>query len=361
MKQQDAVVLSFVNDYVERLVETPDTGSSYGRDWMRWGTRNTYPQYISELALTTPTLRSVIRGLVDYACGNQVIATSGLSGRKVGEFNTHHLSARELVKKTAKSIGEIGGFAWKITLNADGTVGEIEVLKVKYLRTNEENSQFWYNEKWENGARKFVTYPAWMPGTKEPESILFVKIWGDDTYPEPVFAASVKACETERSIDDYHLGNISRGFMGSYIVNFNSGRIPTKEEKSEIERKYNEKFAGSKNGGRVMFCWNTDLTHKTTLEKMEVSDYGEKYATLSKHCRQQIFTAFGANPNLFGIATESSGFNSEEYESSFKLFNRTMVQPIQQQIIDALELVSGIKGIITIEPFTLEGAMSKIQ
>ena len=91
------------------------------------------------------------------------------------------------------------------------------------------------------------------------------------------------------------------------------------------------------------------------LQKMEVADYGDKYETLSKHCERRIFTAFRANPNLFGVATESNGFNSEEYEQAFKLFNRTMVQPIQRKIVAGFDKVLGQEGLVSIEPFTLEG------
>lgn len=351
--------LVFSLDYAERLIESP--AETKGGRWVRWGDKNSYPQYINDLCKNTPTLRTVILGLVDYVCGNDVTATHGLSGRGMA-FDTKGTKIRELIKGTAMQIAKFGGFAWKMTNNADGSLGEIEVLRMDYIRMNEECTRFFYSEKWVNGyARHTVEYDAWVPGTKLSESVFFLKLWGEDIYPEPIFSASVKAAETERSIDSYHLGNIERGFMGSYLVNFNGGNTPTREEKREVERKFTEKFAGHRNAGRVMFSWNRNKDSQTTLQKMEVSDYGEKYETLAKHCEKQIFTAFRANPNLFGVATESNGFNSEEYEQAFKLFNRTMVMPIQQQIIDALERVMGEKGVITIIPFSLDGVQTEVQ
>jgi hypothetical protein len=131
--------------------------------------------------------------------------------------------------------------------------------------------------------------------------------------------------------------------------------------KKEVERNFTEKFAGKRNAGRVMFAWAPDREHAPILQKMEVADYGEKYETLSKHCQQQIFTAFRANPNLFGVATESNGFNSEEYEQAFKLFNRTMVKPVQRAILDAFTLIMGQEGVVTIRPFTLDGGDTTVQ
>ena len=353
------ISLAAISPYKEKVIEAPTEKRGSAGEWVFWGDRNTYPNYIDDLCRTTPTLRAVIQGCVDYIVGDDVIALHGLSGRAAGAFDRNGSTARELVERTAKQALR-GGFAWKVTKNEDGTLGELENIPLRFLRSDEDNQAFWYSEKWGNGrSNETIRYARWFPDTQEKESILFVKLWGDGVYPEPLFAAAVKACETERSIDDFHLGNISRGFMGSYLVNFNGGAMPTPQEQKEVEALFTQKFGGSKNAGRIMFSWNRDIASRTTFEKMEVSDYGEKYETLSKHCRAQIFTAFRANPNLFGIATESNGFNSEEYESAFKLFNRTVIQPIQRRILDAFERVMDEKGVVSIKPFSMEGETEK--
>jgi len=74
---------------------------------------------------------------------------------------------------------------------------------------------------------------------------------------------------------------------------------------------------------------------------------------LQKYSRQQLFTSFRANPNLFGIPTENLGFSSEEYESAFTLYNKTQIQPIQKTIISSFERIYG-EGVIEIKPFTLQ-------
>lgn len=344
-----------INPYVERLIETAEEKKYGGAKFVNWGSRNTYPYYIKGLTHEVPTLRTVILGLVDYICGNDIAMNFSLLGREEGTVDRKGTPIREFINQTAMSAASFGGWAWKVTQNLDGSLGELECLPMEHVRADADSNLFYYGEKFKEGRRTAVCYPRWIRGTKEPETVLYVKLWGDGVYPEPIFAASVKACETERSVDDYHLGNIERGFMGSYLVNFNDGKIPTDQEKKEVEKSFTQKFAGHRNAGRIMFSWNRSVQNRTTLEKMEVSDYGDKYETLSKHCRQQIFTSFRANPNLFGIPTESNGFNAEEYEQSFRLFNRTMVFPIQQRIIDALDRVLDIKGSITIEPFSIDG------
>ena len=111
-----------------------------------------------------------------------------------------------------------------------------------------------------------------------------------------------------------------------------------------------------------MFSWNPDRTNATTITEPKVDNFGDRYLALSKHTRQQIFTAFRANPNLFGIPTENLGFSQEEYESAFRLYNRTMVRPIQRKICDAFDKILGHPGSLTITPFSLnEGAETNVQ
>ena len=352
------VTYAAVDKVVECVLESPKESRYAGGTYVRWGEKNTYPQFLDNLFRNAPTLRSVILGTVDYVTGNAVNATRGLQGSFVDRRRT---TWQKFIKKTAQSVAEWGGYAWKVTRSRDNTaVVELEVLPLKFLRTDEDTASFWYNEKWGTSNANVTQYPAWVPGTLAPESVYFVKLWGDETYPEPVYAASVKEAAAEMAIADFHVGNLERGFMGSYIINLCNGVVTNDKQKAENERGLNEKFAGHRNAGRIMINYCTDAAHRAILEKMEVADYGDKYETLSKHCRQQIFTAFRANPNLFGVATESNGFNSEEFESSFKLFNRTMIQPIQQEIIDGLEAILE-PGIISIEPFTLDGVQKEVE
>jgi len=365
MEEQDkrVCVASFaaLDPYYEQLIESPKEEKNRGREWVGWGERNTYPQYLAGLCKEVPTLRTIILGLADYICGDAVTAAHGLEGRATNAFDRFGTTAREIVSKTAKQVAKFGCICWKVNRNISGAVGEIECIAPERIRSNEDNTAFWYNEHWEKGARNVVLYPKFVRDNQEVvESILYIKLWGEDVYPEPLYAASVKAAETERCVDEYHLGNISRGFMGSYIVNFNGG-MPTDEEKNEIERMFNKKFAGSKNGGRIMFQWNRNIQSRTTLEKMEVADFADKYDTLSKNCRQQIFTAFRANPKLFGLNTEDNGFGAEDFADAFKLFNRTMVQPIQAAILDAFAKVMGEDGVVAIKPFSLEGEKENIE
>lgn len=324
-----------------------------GYEMVKWGAGNNYPDYLLDLYNNVATLRAIVNGCVDFCVGDDVTTSRNLYG---SAMNRHGDTIRELVKLCAGDYFRYGGFALQIIRNAVGEVAEIYYCDLRYLRTNPECNVFFYSEEYTAKYRHATgidVYPAFMANAIDhPTSILYVKNTHTQVYPAPLYAASVKACETERSIDTFHLNAINNGFVSSLFVNFNNGK-PGDEIMKEIEDDFCEKFSGAENAARIGFSWNDSKEQATTFEQFKIEDFGQQYDALSKHCRQQIFTAFRANPNLFGIPTESLGFSSEEYESAFKLFNRTQIKPVQDLIVDAFDKILGEKSSITIVPFTL--------
>ena len=100
-----------------------------------------------------------------------------------------------------------------------------------------------------------------------------------------------------------------------------------------------------------MINFANDKEHSAELNKLETEDAGEKYKSLIERTKSELFTAFRATPNLFGLPT-ATGFSNEEYMEAFKLYNRTAVRPIQTILVRVIKAITGKD--ITIVPFTLE-------
>ena len=361
------ITFAAIDPYLQTNIVQPTEKRISGKDLVEWGERNRYPEYLLDLTKTVPSLRSIIEGTVDFIVGdNQVIAPL-VSSYDVGVLNTHGDTVRDIVEGMARSLKTYGGFALQVIRSASGKVVEIYHIDLRFLRSNKENTVFYYSEKWKDaGNKKVIVYPRyqaideakWLSLTSEEKerslsSIYYYK--GNDTqvYPFPEYGAAVKACEMERGIADFHLNALDNCFTSSMIVNFNNG-LPSDEERKEIEKNLNEKFSGHENAGRIMCAFNDDKDHQATVFSPKVEDFGARYDALNKYARQQIFTAFRANPNLFGIPTESLGFSSEEYEAAFRLYNRTAVRPAQRVICDAFDRIYGQTGVLTISPFSLD-------
>lgn len=358
------VAFAAIEPYIESNIVSAKEKRLPGKDFVEWGDRNAYPDYLLDLYNNVATLKSIIDGCVDYIAGDDVTILPLRNGME-GVMNGKGDTIVEQVRDIAKDYEMYGGFALQVVRGRDGRPSEVYYLDMRYLRMNKECDVFYYCEDWaRKGKKGVIVYPKFMPSldwlkstdeerNRHASSILFVKDIRTQTYPSPKYAASVKSCEIERCVDDFHLNSINNGFYGSAVINFNNG-VPSPEIQQEIEDDFNEKFAGHQNAGRIAFAWNNSKANAISIDQMQVSDFGDKYQSLEKSARQRIFTAFKANPNLFGIPTESLGFSSEEYESAFRLFNRTQIRPIQRKIADAYDKIYGQKGVLTIVPFSMD-------
>lgn len=351
-----AVSFASLGSYIEsRVVEATET-KNRTHDYIEWGEDNNYPDYLLGLYRNVASLRSVVNGSVDYCAGNAVTSVVPLL---MGSVNDDEQTISEVVSQIARDFYIYGGFAIEVGRNAFGEVASVRPLDFTKVRTDKENKVIYYSEDWSNSRRKMLVLPHYVAEHKNIEtSVLYVKNTHYQTYPEPLYVASLKSCEVERAIDEYHLNAINNNFSASYIINFNNGE-PEEAQKREIVEGLTNKFTGQQNAGRIMAVFNTSAENATTLQKLEQDNFGERYTALANHCRQQIYTAFRANPNLFGIPTESLGFSSEEYAEAFKLYNRTQIRPVQARIVDAFDKIFGVKGSITIVPFSLEDGNEK--
>lgn len=370
--EKGQVRLSFaaLDPYIERNIVLPTETLLRGKDMVQWGDRNLYPEYLLGLTKNAPTLRAVIGGTIDFILGDsQVIAP--LPGMEPGIMNTRGDTIRDQVEDLARDFETYGGFALQVIRSVTGQVVELYHCPMRFLRSNKENSVFYYSEEWEKFRQKALVYPAFLPGLEKKwgeldekarkthtNSILYVKNDRSQVYPLPPYCAAVKACETERCIADFHLNSINNGFFASALVNFNNGQ-PTDEVKKEVEKDISEKFSGHSNAGRMVISWNDNKDVATTIVPLKTDDFSGRYESLAKSVRQQIFTAFRANPNLFGIPTENLGFSQEEYEAAFRLYNRTCVKPVQRIICEAYDRVYGTPGVLTITPFSLTETASE--
>ena len=356
-----------IDPYYEINIVLPTEKRISGKDMVEWGTGNAYPDYLLDLYNNVPTLRSIINGNIDYITGDDVMILPLQAEFTNYEMNKRGDTIREQVKDIAKDFEIYGGFALQVIRNYAGEVAEVYYVDMRFLRTNKEGNVFYYSEKWNKGTRNdVIVYPAFMPGLdwnslsdeerdRHASSILFVKNVHTQVYPAPLYAASVKACEIERLIDDFHLSDINNHFAASVMINFNNGD-PGDQAKEEILADLESKYGGATNGGRIMACFNKNKESAADVVQFKMEDFGERYKALSEHSRTQIFTSFRAIPLLFGLISEANtGFSTEEFEQSFKLYNRTQIQPIQRLICDAYDKIYGQKGVLTIKPFSMDG------
>ena len=352
-KAKNALMLfSAVDPYVTTNIVNPDEKEVKGYDFISWGANNDYPDYLLSLYKNVPVLQSLINGCVDYTCGDGVKISVKPFDTKI---NDQGETIEAFVKHIAYDYWTYGAFAINVVRNKLGGIAGLYYLDVKNVRSDKKNERYWYATNWGKsyGRVKGIEYPKYDIQGKEPSSILYVKNSYNTVYGLPAYGASVMAAEILRSVDEYHLNSINNGFMASYIINFNNGQ-PLPEIQEEIEDELNEKFSGYQNASRLMVAFNKSKDNAVTIEKLEQGDsYGDRYKALVDWAKEQLFTSFRAQPVLFGIPATGTGFNDQDVSESYKLFNRTMIRPVQRIICDAFKAIFG-EEVLTVEPFTVD-------
>lgn len=364
-REKRHVSFAAIDQYVETNIVLP-TEKVTNRDFVEWGKGNNYPGYLLDLYNNVTTLRSIINGNIDFVTGDDVTILPLGDRFADGIMNTRGDLITDIVRDLAKDYNLYGGFALQIIRDHNGDVAEIYYIDMRFIRSNKDNDVFYYNEHWEKGGRKdVIIYPKflrnldWASLTDEERdrhasSILFVKNVHTQVYPAPMYAASVLSCEIEKAISQYHWNSLNNNFCPDIIINFNNGD-PGDEIKEEIVSDLEEKFSGYQNGKRFMVSFNKDRMSAVTIDAIKTDDFSERYKALEESSRRQIFAAFRAQPLLFGLNSDvSTGFSTDEFEQSFKLYNRTQIRPAQRLIADAFDRIYGSKGVLTIKPFSLE-------
>lgn len=338
-------VEQYIPDYSEKEVG--------GKRYIYWGGDDSFPEYLNGLYTSVTTLRSVINGTKDFICGDAI--TCNKEGFK-DYVNRKGDTIDDLVELLSIDYMLYGNAFIQVIRNKAGLVSELYHLNARYVRCSKENDLFYYNEYFgKKYARtsKTVMYPRFFKDSDAASSVYMIKGERDKTYAHPIYIASLTECEIERQLSEFNLAEVNNGFNGSYIINFNNG-IPDDQTKAEIEKEINEKFTGSENAGRVLINFSNGKDNSVTLEKLEIENFSEKYNVTADRASDKIFEAFGAQKVLFGVEKETTGFNSEDYKQSFKLYNRTRVQPLQKKLVSAFDKIFDMDGSVEIKPFSID-------
>ena len=324
-----------------------------GKGFVSYGEDNMIPEYLYSLYTDVSTLKTIITGTSDYVAGDDIVSHIPTLQKSV---NMSGDGWKDLVTLLSKDYLLYGGFAIEVLRNKAGIISALEYVDFRYIRSDKDNNIFYYSEeygkKYQKADRTIVLEKFNPLNTTQERSLLYVKCDRSSTYPTPIYSGAIKACEIERHIDEFHLSELENGFYGSYLFSFNNG-IPEDEEKAEIERNINEKFCGSSNVGRVLISFSDDTENATTVEKLDVIDFADKYNAVATRSREQIYCAFGAVPQLFGLTSAATGFSEQEFNEAFKLYNRTKVRSIQRLIIDKINYIFSMDNAIEIKPYTI--------
>lgn len=341
-----------------KVVPTFVEKENSGKPYLSYGQDNRFPNYLWDLYLRSALLQSIVEGTANYVGGDGLVWSEDPTVQRLKEeANADGETLEDIIKKITVDYLIFGGFSLQLIYNKLGELNEIYWLDFRNVRLDKEGKKAYYSEDWIKHANDYETYDVFDPKDEKRHNTVVFYFKGHvsrGVYPIPRYNGALSALETSTEISKYHLNAIRNNFNGNFIINFNNGQ-PTDDVQEEIERKLKDKFGGAENAGKFMVSFNDSKDNGVTVERIQDDQMDEKYKNLRQDTYKEIFVAFRAIPQLFGYSLEGTGFNKQEFEDAFELYNKTMVTPIQRDLKRSFKRMLGTEAMpFDIVPFELK-------
>jgi hypothetical protein len=321
-----------------------------GKDWIYYGERNDFPDYLLRLYNNSANHNAIVTGKVDYIAGSgwEVKTDDELERAKVygmiDSVNKSAESLNEVTKKLTTDLTIFGGYYLQIIwTKGTGEIAEIYHIDYNDVRTNADNSMFYVSKEWiKNGSVNnrptYETYSSFDPNNPNGTQILYFKEYraGLNIYSLPDYRGAISYIELDISIGEYHLNTINNGMFSSKLINLNGGKV-TQEEEDRIERQFANKFSGSKNAGKFMLAFNDSKDNEPSVIDLSGTELDKHFDILNKTTQQQLFSGHKVtSPMLFGIKTEGQLGGRNELREASELFQNTYVNAKQISIEEVI-------------------------
>ena len=356
---------------------TPAVVEDNRKEWVAYGEDNNYFQFLIDRYNGSATNNAIINGMTELIYGKGLYATD--ASRKPDEYAMmKSLFSRQCMRKITFDLKAMGQAAMQVIYNKDKTkIVQVEHMPIETLRMEKMNDDgevtgYYYSKDWTKIRKKGfepIRIPAFGYGEKgEGLEIYCIKPYRSGFYYySPVdYQGGLPYAELEEEVANYHINNIKNGLSPSMLINFNNG-VPTEEERELIERRIIQKFSGSSNSGKFILAFNDNKEMAASIEPVQLSDASEQYQFLADESMRKLMVAHRVtSPMLMGIKDNTGlGNNADELKTASLLFHNTVVRPIQELILDAIDDIMAVNGASlniyfkTLQPLELQADMAE--
>ena len=143
--------------------------------------------------------------------------------------------------------------------------------------------------------------------------------------------AALKSVDVLNESRNYNLNNIHNNFNANLAVVLNGTHIKS-SEKDDIKKKLEIGYSGSDNAGKSILIDNANTDGKVEIQRLDGDKTVDMYKSVQESSIDDLYVAFRINPLLVGI-NQQTGFNTQEYGNAFKLYDKTVVSPLQDEVV----------------------------
>lgn len=338
----------------------PEFKKRRGENYVMFGDDDKYPEYLIHLLDKSPKHGAIIANKVVYIIGG------GLKAEKEDLSSEWFISQySDLTKRVGTDLEAFSNSYVQAIPTRDGKSYYYHHLSFDRIRTNKENSLYYYKEDWTDRAEQPKTFPAFAKGLRVPSIIHFreYRPGKKQPYSLPRFISAANYIEADIEVSRHTLTNAQTGFSASKFINFYNGE-PNEATKRSLEERFTNKYGGSQ-GKKIIIAFNNDPNKKPTVDDLGASDLTkEDFTAVDDMIKTNIYAGHQiTNPALFGVpnSNHSLGGNSgAELRMSYEIFNKTYAASKRQQLEKMVNFLAANVGVtsklsfVEIEPVGIE-------
>ena len=323
----------------------PEFKEKKGEGYIQYGDRNDYPNYLVDLFNKSAKHNAIVKSKVHY------ISANGWKGSEAAEQFIAKVnrmeSLNDLTRKVSLDAELFGGYYLELIWSATGKLAEIWHCDYTKIRTNKDNTQFWYKEEWNDRNEKAQVYPAFNPANPYGKQILYVKEYRPNMgfYSLPGYFGALNYIESDIEISKHVLGNAQTGFSASKLITLPNGE-PSDEEKRNIEKRFTNRFSGS-DGKKFILAFVNDSARKPIVDDLGTSDITkEDFGRVDSLIQTNIFSGHQiTTPSIFGIAEAGKLGSRSEMRDGYEIFKNTYVNSKQMHLEGVFNMLAKYRGI----------------
>lgn len=323
----------------------PEFKEKKGEGYIQYGDRNDYPNYLVDLFNKSAKHNAIVKSKVHYITAN---GWTGSPEAKTFIQKVNRMeSLEELTRKVSLDAELFGGYYLEIIWSVTGQLAEIWHCDYTKIRTNKDNTQFWYKEEWTDRNEKAMVYSAFNPANPVGKQILYVKEYRPNMgyYSLPGYFGALNYIESDIEISKHVLGNAQTGFSASKLITLPNGE-PSDEEKRNIEKRFTNRFSGS-DGKKFILAFVNDSQRKPIVDDLGTSDITkEDFGRVDSLIQTNIFSGHQiTTPSIFGIAEAGKLGSRSEMRDGYEIFKNTYVNSKQMHLEGVFNMLAKYRGI----------------
>jgi hypothetical protein len=323
----------------------PEFKEKKGEGYIQYGDRNDYPNYLVDLFNKSAKHNAIIKSKVHY------ISANGWKGSPEAETFIKKVnrmeSLEDLTRKVSLDAELFGGYYLEIIWSVTKQLAEIWHCDYTKVRTNKDNTQFWYKEEWSDRNEKPMVYGAFNPSNPVGKQILYVKEYRPNMgyYSLPGYFGALNYIESDIEVSKHVLGNAQTGFSASKLITLPNGE-PSDEEKRNIEKRFTNRFSGS-DGKKFILAFVNDSARKPIVDDLGTSDITkEDFGRVDSLIQTNIFSGHQiTTPSIFGIAEAGKLGSRSEMRDGYEIFKNTYVNSKQMHLESVFNMLAKYRGI----------------